>query len=232
MITERVCLRSRDQASAVDKSGLVSGSSSVSPAQVASVQCLIVVDMQVGFIVGSDAVPQAKDLMAAVDELLARAREAGALIVHLRNAGSPGGLDEPGVLTWELHRKPAPGELVIDKADDDGFRDTPLAHELEQRGVQRLTICGVMSEMCVAATARGALQLGYGVVLAHNAHGTYDVPAGPGASQRVPAPLAARAAEWSLGDGIELVSNARSVRFIRSYGVDKIAETCPTLTTE
>jgi streptothricin hydrolase len=37
-----------------------------------------------------------------------------------------------------------------------------------------------MSEMCVSATARSALQRGIAVVLAHDAHATYDIPAMPG----------------------------------------------------
>jgi hypothetical protein len=37
-----------------------------------------------------------------------------------------------------------------------------------------------MSEMCVSATARSALQRGIVVVLAHDAHATYDIPAMPG----------------------------------------------------
>jgi streptothricin hydrolase len=78
-----------------------------------------------------------------------------------------------------------------------------------------MAIAGVLSEMCVAATARAALERGYRVVLPHDAHATYDVPAGPGFDQAVPEAVAARAAESSLGDEIELTSPAVEVIFER-----------------
>jgi hypothetical protein len=40
-----------------------------------------------------------------------------------------------------------------------------------------------------------------------------DVPAGPG-SESVPAAMAARAAEWSLGDEIRICASAHEVRFV------------------
>lgn len=69
--------------------------------------------------------------------------------------------------------------------------------------------------MCVAATARAALELGYGVLLPHDAHATYNVPAGPG-SEEVPAAMAARAAEWSLGDEIVICASSHEVNFIEN----------------
>lgn len=69
--------------------------------------------------------------------------------------------------------------------------------------------------MCVAATARAALELGYEVLLPHDAHATYNVPAGPG-SEEVPAAMAARTAEWSLGDEIVICASSHEVNFIVS----------------
>lgn len=76
-----------------------------------------------------------------------------------------------------------------------------------------MSICGVMSERCVAATARSAWQLGYGVVLAHDSRATYPVPPnGPGEPE-IPAEYAARVAEWSLGDNVIIPRGATDVRF-------------------
>jgi nicotinamidase-related amidase len=134
------------------------------------------------------------------------------LVVHLQNDGLPGTPDEPGTPSWELHFSPAAGEPVVRKSEDDGFSGTPLGTLLESHAVKRLAICGLMSEMCVAATARTALARSYGVVLPHDAHATFDVPAGPG-SDPVPAALASRAAEWSLGDEVEIVASWSDVPF-------------------
>jgi nicotinamidase-related amidase len=112
-----------------------------------------------------------------------------------------------------LYFSPRSHETVVRKARDDGFDGTDLDGILTALGVRNIAICGVLSEMCVAATAREAMRLGYGVLLPHDAHATYDVPAGPG-SESVPAAMAARAAEWSLGDEIRICASADEVRFV------------------
>ena len=50
-----------------------------------SVQGLIVVDMQAAFVSGEEAVPQAAGLLMTVADLIQRARETDALVVHLQN---------------------------------------------------------------------------------------------------------------------------------------------------
>ncbi|GAC1041206.1 isochorismatase family protein [Rhizobium sp. No.120] len=173
---------------------------------------LLVVDVQNAFVQGPGAVPDHAMLRSAVELLLDKARSEWAPVIFLQNDGLPGALDEPLQPGWKLHFPPLSGEVVIRKAEDDGFDGTELDAILTAFGVKHLVICGVLSEMCVAATARGALERGYGVLLPHDAHATYDVPAGPG-SQSVPAAMAARAAEWSLGDEIGICASAREVRF-------------------
>lgn len=153
----------------------------------APVTALLVVDVQSAFVAGDAAVPDATRLVDRVTDLVGRAREAGALVVHLQNDGPAGEPDEPGTPGWELHLpvRTGPTETVIRKSEDDGFEKTSLEAELSAAGVRALAVCGVMSEMCVLATARRALELGYRVVLPHDAHATYDIPAAPDISDVV-----------------------------------------------
>ena len=102
---------------------------------------------------------------------------------------------------------------MVRKALDDGFAGTGLGELLAARGVSRLAITGLLSEMCVSATARAALGRGLGVVLAHDAHATCDIPPLPGVAPAVPAAMVARVAEWSLGDELELVRAGTAVSF-------------------
>ncbi len=179
-------------------------------------EALIVVDAQVAFVSGDEAVPGAAALLERVSGLRERARQARALVVQLQNDGAPGAPDEPGTPGWELGlpAEEGPDEVVVRKTADDGFQGTGLAELLAARGVRRLAICGVMSEMCVAATARTALARGFEVVLPHDAHGTYDVPAAPDLdAPAVPARIVSRVAEWSLGDQVEIVLRAADVTF-------------------
>lgn len=178
-------------------------------------QALLLVDLQTAFLTGPGAVPGAETLTATIKGLLTCARAAGALVVHLQNDGEAGTPDEPGQPGWALHLSPEPGEPVVRKRHDDGFLGTDLGPILIRHQVIRIAIAGVMSEMCVSATARTALERGHSVILPHDAHATCDVPAGPGYDQVVPAAVVARVAEWSLGDQIELTATSSEVDFER-----------------
>ncbi|MEV7192014.1 cysteine hydrolase family protein [Streptomyces sp. NPDC093510] len=183
----------------------------------APVQALIVVDMQSAFVAGDEAVPDAERLLDRVRGLLAKARDNGALVVQLQNDGAPGTPDETGSPGWELHLPVdiGRGEAVVRKTVDDGFEESPLEGLLRDAGVKELAVCGVMSEMCVRATASTALELGFRVVLPHDAHATYDIPAAAGISDVVPAATVSRVAEWTLGDEVEIVARAADVSFTK-----------------
>lgn len=176
------------------------------------VDALLVIDMQNAFVQGPDAVPGHAALTSMIEVLLDEARSAWAPVIFLQNDGAAGAPDEPFRPGWKLYFSPQSGEVVVRKTGDDGFDGTDLDAILTALGARHLAICGMLSEMCVAATARAALRRGYGVLLPHDAHATYDVPAGPG-SEGVSAAMAARAAEWSLGDEIRICASARDVRF-------------------
>ncbi|MGC0416333.1 isochorismatase family protein [Embleya sp. AB8] len=182
---------------------------------VAAVTALIVVDMQVAFVTGDGAVSEADRVVRTVRGLVDAARAAGALVVHLQNDGDVGTEDEVGTAGWELLLPVRVGdrEAVVRKVEDDGFEGTALAELLAGAGVTALAVCGVQSEMCVRATAESALERDYRVVLPHDAHGTYDIPAAPGISEAVPAAMVSRVAEWALGDEVEIVARAADVVF-------------------
>jgi streptothricin hydrolase len=167
------------------------------------VQALVVVDMQRGLVAGPEAVVGAATLVDRVEELIRRATDAGALVVQLQNDGAPGQVDAPGTAGWELALA---GGTVVHKSTDDGFAGTPLDALLAERGVRRIAVCGVLSEMCVSATTRSALARGLGVVLPHDGHGTHDL-------DDVPAAVVARVAEHALGDQPEIVASTTDVVF-------------------
>ncbi|MFF5638327.1 isochorismatase family protein [Streptomyces sp. NPDC012825] len=179
------------------------------------VDALIVVDVQTAFVTGDGAVPGADRLVDRTTDLIARARRAGALVVHLQNDGPPGAEDEPHTPGWELHHhvEPGPRELVIRKPEDDGFRRTPLGGVLTGAGVRAVAVCGVMSEMCVQATARTALARGHRVVVPYDAHATQDIPAVPGIAGAVPAATVSRVAAYALGSDAEVTAPAAAVTF-------------------
>src|SRR5215211_6492623 len=79
------------------------------------VTALVMIDAQQGLLDGETAIPHAAGVIDRLVKLLAAARSARTLIIHLQNDGAPGTLDEPGTPGWLIHPKiaPEPGELVL-----------------------------------------------------------------------------------------------------------------------
>ncbi|MEV8372325.1 isochorismatase family protein [Kribbella sp. NPDC056861] len=175
------------------------------------VQALLLIDLQLGSLA---AVPEAPRLLDRAGDLLTRARQAGALVLHVQNDGAPGTPDAPGEPGWDLHFTVEPGarETTFRKLQDDSFADTPLSDLLAAHDVKSVALCGLMSEMCVSATARTALARGLRVVLPHDAHTTTGIPA-TATTPAVSAEVVSRVAEWALGDELEQVERAAEVRF-------------------
>ena len=65
--------------------------------------------------------------------------------------------------------EPIENEIIIQKNYPNSFRDTNLEKYLKTRGINKLIICGMMSQMCVDATTRAAFDKGYQCIVAHDA---------------------------------------------------------------
>lgn len=137
-----------------------------------STSVLLLIDVQRDMLLPPAPVPDAEEVGAVIAGVLARARAAGAPVVHIRNAGGPGDPDEPGTPGWELVHEVREGEHVVDKAEQDAFAGTSLADLLPQGAP--LVVAGMQSEYCVRATALTALARGHAVTLVAGGHSTYD----------------------------------------------------------
>jgi nicotinamidase-related amidase len=83
----------------------------------------------------------------------------------------------PNTKGAEIHEsvKPAAGETVFQKNFPSCFRETGLAEKLRGAGVTKLTIAGMMTQMCVDTTTRAAADLGFACSLAHDACATKEL---------------------------------------------------------
>lgn len=74
----------------------------------------------------------------------------------------------------QIHERVSPhqGEPVIVKHAPDSFFQTNLKQELEQRKVNQLVVCGMMTHMCVDSTIRTAGNFGYNVIMIEDACAT------------------------------------------------------------
>lgn len=161
---------------------------------------VVVVDMQHDFVSPDGAFAQlGVDVSAYVDlrprltGLLAAARRAGVLVLHLQNTALPGRRsDSPAQLRFNMrmhaHARrggpallytvpgtpghafvpelaPAPGDLVVAKHRSSGFWGTPLDLLLRSNAIRSLVVVGCTTEGCVDSTARDALFNDYYVVV-------------------------------------------------------------------
>jgi nicotinamidase-related amidase len=81
-------------------------------------------------------------------------------------------LGEPGN-DFVAELAPWPDELVIAKPGKGAFHATGLDDELRRRGIQRLVITGVTTEVCVQTTMREANDRGYDCLLVEDGTESY-----------------------------------------------------------
>jgi nicotinamidase-related amidase len=74
--------------------------------------------------------------------------------------------------------KPQSDELVVQKHYPNSFRETSLLNALKKTGVDRIVICGAMSHMCIDATTRAAVDLGFECTVIHDGCATRNLEFG------------------------------------------------------
>jgi len=70
------------------------------------------------------------------------------------------------------------GEPIVYKHEPNSFLNTDLLELLQSWEIERLVITGMMTHMCVDATARAASDLGFQVIIAEDACATRDLKYG------------------------------------------------------
>ena len=141
---------------------------------------LVIVDIQRDYfpggaypLVGADAAAD------AAARLRARWRRDGLPVIHVQHEsreegagflvpGTPGGEIDPRVA-------PAAGETVVRKTHPNAFRETALRERIGEAEASALLVVGMMTSMCVDATVRAAVDLGFDVTVAGDACAAPDL---------------------------------------------------------
>ncbi|KAJ6611116.1 Isochorismatase-like protein [Mycena sp. CBHHK59/15] len=136
---------------------------------------LLLLEAQVGVL--SDpplGVPSASKLRPSISLVLSKARLAQhpPMIIHVRNTGDFGDVDEPNTPGWQLAHPPLPDEPVVDKRKNNAFAGTKLGELISPDA--EIVIVGLQSDFSIRATCSAALGRGNEVLLIKGAHGTYD----------------------------------------------------------
>ncbi|GAA3073638.1 cysteine hydrolase family protein [Streptosporangium carneum] len=141
---------------------------------------LIVIDVQNSFLQLPDWRHTSRpDIVDQVNRLAEAARSAGDAVVWvLGSRPGSGSVFDParGFVSLMDGVEPLAGEPVITKNAHNAFTTTGLHRYLTQRGVKKLTICGIRTEQCCETTARLASDLGFEVDFAIDATATTPIP--------------------------------------------------------
>lgn len=155
-----------------DLSGLDQTPASLSAATV------ILIDYQNTYTRGVMELTGWEEALEAGATLLARARQAGAPVIHVMNDGGP---DTPYDIRTDIgaiHPRlaPAEGEQVVVKTVPDAFHGTDLAARLDAAGHKDVVIAGFMTHMCVTFTTAAAFLHGYRPTVVADACATRPLP--------------------------------------------------------
>ena len=154
-------------------------------------KALLLIDLQRDYFPGgAHPLVEPEAAVAAAQRLLEDFRDRGLPVIHVQHVS-----EEPdatflraGTDGVEFHPLVAPeaGESVIRKASPNGFAGTGLERELRGHGIEELVVAGMMSSMCVDATVRAAVDLGFAPTVVHDACAAPDLTFGgqtiPGAT--------------------------------------------------
>jgi nicotinamidase-related amidase/ribosomal protein S18 acetylase RimI-like enzyme len=135
---------------------------------------LLVIDVQQGLFQKSIPIYQADALIANIQLLLRRARQAEAPVFFIQHSTDKVLVrDTPG---WHFHHRVQPlgDDWVVEKHAGSCFDGTGLQAQLDELNIRRIVVCGLVTHGCVKAACQDGHALGYEVVLAQDAHSNFS----------------------------------------------------------
>jgi nicotinamidase-related amidase len=135
---------------------------------------LVLIDLQNDYFPnGNFELPGAEAAVAKARQALDFFRKQGLPVIHVRHESTRPGSTFflPGTPGADIHPAVTPesDEAVVRKHFPNSFRETDLHERLQGLGVTRLTVAGMMTNMCVDATVRAAFDMGYAITVLHDA---------------------------------------------------------------
>ncbi len=141
-------------------------------------RALIVIDVQNEYFGGALPVtdPPPERSLANIGRAMDAARERGLPVIVVRHSehDEESEIFRPGSHAWELHPdvERRPRDHLVEKTLPGSFTATALRDILAGAGVDRVTVTGYMTHMCVDTTARQAAHRGLAVEILSDATGT------------------------------------------------------------
>lgn len=138
---------------------------------------LLIIDMQTGLYDGPEKPFERERVLDTINQLIQRARHAGAPIFVARHTGPAGSPIEDGSAPWQLWHGLDVDEsrdLLFNKTRPSCFLGTDLQQQLRAAQASQLVIVGMKTQFCIDTTCRVAVELGFQVVLPEDGHTCMD----------------------------------------------------------
>jgi len=150
---------------------------------------LVMVDFQNTYTQGVMELDGWRQAIDAAADLLARARKAGATVIHIVNDGGVGTPYDIRAEIGQIHPQVAPieGEDIVVKTAPNALIGTKLADLLQGAGHDDVIIIGFMTHMCVLFTAEGVFLQGKKPTVVAEACATRSLPCTTMQGQNLPA---------------------------------------------
>jgi nicotinamidase-related amidase len=142
---------------------------------------LVLIDLQRGVLALQAAPHSASDVYGRSMQLAQRFRDAGGAVVRVRISFSGDRADAPRSPVdqptnyaslppgWdEFPEPPGPSDVIITKRHWGAFYGTELDLQLRRRGIRRIVLGGISTNIGVESTARSAAEHGYELVIPEN----------------------------------------------------------------
>jgi nicotinamidase-related amidase len=139
---------------------------------------VVVIDAQREYTDGKLPLDNVQPALAEIGRLLKRARALQIPVIHIQHQGKPGGAFAPDTTGFEIASPatPAPGEAVLHKSLPNAFASTDLSSRLAALKKPHVVLVGFMTHMCVEATARASIDLGFKATVIASATATRALP--------------------------------------------------------
>jgi len=124
---------------------------------------LLIIDIQdFYFAGGSSELVNPVPASLNAQKLLIHFRNTEQLVIHIKHGDGKGA---------EIHSNVAPlaGEKVIVKNEVNSFLHTDLLDFLNKKGIKKLVLCGMQTNMCLEAATRAASDYGFECTVIHDA---------------------------------------------------------------
>ncbi|MFX1708760.1 cysteine hydrolase family protein [Chitinophaga sp. CC14] len=140
-------------------------------------KALLIIDVQNDYFDGGNhTLVNAAEAGQRAQQVLHTARKQHIPVVHIQHLAMNEGADFflPDTRGAAIHAgvSPAADEKIIIKNHPNSFRETTLLEHLQENGITSLVICGMMTDVCVDATVRAAMDLGFATTVIGDACAT------------------------------------------------------------